>query len=291
MNLKNKLIEYQLFPRQYFSGSDVYIMIGNTIVDEIISIQFEMSQEVSLLYGYASYTADAVAYGARAVNGTLAINFRKSGYLMSILDQASPSLSPTEEVYEDEKNIPYIGGSSHIADLVRNNDRDKLQDVMNHQEKLIWGVEKRRDRKDSYYEPTLLPTNNNLKTRLEGFDIVISYGDKGFHIGDSIGEIPSTVDVINGVHLVSCKKLIEPSGENILEEYAFVAKDFNNKIGSKKLGLHGVEGLAKSKSPSNVTRTDIKPQTYQNMVNNEENRSPIEKYRYSKDGKTIVMME
>lgn len=228
-NLKNKLVEYQLFPRQYFSGSDVYIIIGNTVIDEIKFIEVDLSQAVTFLYGYASYTADAVAYGARAVQGRFAINFKENGYLMSILNNTTKSIAQyaSEKAVEPAKS--YAADAQYIASLVKNGDYNKLKDAIQEQEDLIWGRQT-SGAYDKYHMATLLPIDNYEDIKKNGFDIIISYGDEGFHIGDAIGELPSTVEVINGVHLMGCRKTIEPSGENILEEYTFIAKDFNNRL-------------------------------------------------------------
>lgn len=227
-DIKNSLIEYQLFPRRYFSGSDAYVIIGNKVVDEIKSIEFEVQQQVSHLYGYASYTADATVYGARTVMGKFSINFRETGYLLSLLDAAYDEAAPvgTEPFSGVSKDPEYIAG------LVKNGSFDKLKEAMEYQEDLIWGKEIDLGYRP-YCEPKFIP-RNDTSMRYNGFDIVISYGDEGFHIGDTIGEIPSTVEVINGVSIVSMNKRIEPTGDAIYEEYTFIAKDYNNPIGSRK---------------------------------------------------------
>lgn len=94
-------IEYQHFPEEFFSGADVAIYFGDTFIDDITGLQFSLIENVKPIYGYASYTWDAVKHGTRIVQGRFSIAFREAGYLFRILDhigqlggdKAAPALS------------------------------------------------------------------------------------------------------------------------------------------------------------------------------------------------------
>lgn len=72
---------YQTYPYDYYSGSDVKIYFGDIFVDEIITIQYNVSQSKTPIYGYASQYFDGIAKGQVLVEGTLSINFKETGYL------------------------------------------------------------------------------------------------------------------------------------------------------------------------------------------------------------------
>lgn len=72
---------YQTYPYDYMSGSDVKIYFGDIFVDEIVTIQYNVSQSKTPIYGYASQYFDGIAKGQVLVEGTLSINFKETGYL------------------------------------------------------------------------------------------------------------------------------------------------------------------------------------------------------------------
>lgn len=72
---------YQTYPYDYYSGADCKIFFGDIWVDDIMSIQYNVSQQKTPIYGYASQLYDAVARGQVIVQGSLAIAFKETGYL------------------------------------------------------------------------------------------------------------------------------------------------------------------------------------------------------------------
>lgn len=84
--INNRAYEYQIFPEQYFTGSDVTLYFGDTWVDDVTGIEFTLYEEVTPIYGYASRTWDYVSRGKRLVNGTFRIAFKESGYLYTIFE-------------------------------------------------------------------------------------------------------------------------------------------------------------------------------------------------------------
>ncbi len=80
-------VEYQEFPEEFFSGADAVVYFGDTFIDDITSLQFSLTERVQPIYGYASYTWDTVARGARVMNGSFRIAFREAGYLFKILER------------------------------------------------------------------------------------------------------------------------------------------------------------------------------------------------------------
>lgn len=72
---------YRTYPYDYFSGIDAKVFFGDVWVDDIVTIQYTVSQNKVPIYGYASQLYDAIARGTVIVNGSLTIAFKEMGYL------------------------------------------------------------------------------------------------------------------------------------------------------------------------------------------------------------------
>lgn len=72
---------YQTYPYDYYSGADCKVFYGDIWVDDIITIQWNVNQSKTPIYGYASQLFDAIAKGQLLVQGTLSIAFKEVGYL------------------------------------------------------------------------------------------------------------------------------------------------------------------------------------------------------------------
>jgi hypothetical protein len=95
-------VEYQLFGQEYFSNADVKLYFGDIWVDDITSIAFQLQETVMPVYGYNSYTFDAVSRGQRVVNGSFGINFTSVGYLNEIVSNANAIFYALEQ---DRKSV------------------------------------------------------------------------------------------------------------------------------------------------------------------------------------------
>ena len=72
---------YQIYPYDYFSGADCKIFFGDIWVDDIITLQWDVSQRKTPIYGYASQYFDAIAKGQVIVQGSMSVSFKEVGYL------------------------------------------------------------------------------------------------------------------------------------------------------------------------------------------------------------------
>lgn len=100
MSYIKKQREYQLFPEDYYSGSDASIYFGDVFVDELMHIEYKLREMVMPIYGYNSYRFDVAARGQRIVEGRFTIAFRESGFMFHLLEhigqieeKANPTLS------------------------------------------------------------------------------------------------------------------------------------------------------------------------------------------------------
>lgn len=74
--------------KRYYSTIDAEIYFGNSFVDDVVNIQFQVQQNTMPLLGFNSYVFDEVAQGSRLIQGVFSINFTQPGYLYKILEAA-----------------------------------------------------------------------------------------------------------------------------------------------------------------------------------------------------------
>jgi len=81
----------------YFSGTQISMYIGDVLIDDLVSIQFQVTQGKRPIYGYASQYFDAVADGQIIVEGNFTINFKESDYLIATLKRYTDKMPIVEQ--------------------------------------------------------------------------------------------------------------------------------------------------------------------------------------------------
>jgi hypothetical protein len=117
---------YQTYPYDYYAGPDCKIFFGDIWVDDIVSIQYNVSQSKTPIYGYASQTFDAIARGQVLIQGTLTIQFKETGYLNIIQSTLESQRSNVSEIIRskvagynklnDTKNLKFTQGLTYVGD-------------------------------------------------------------------------------------------------------------------------------------------------------------------------------
>lgn len=81
----------------YFNGAAISIYIGDILVDDVAHIQFQVSQSKRPIYGYASQYFHTVAAGQVLVEGSFAIPFKESNYLIATLQRYGDKIPIKED--------------------------------------------------------------------------------------------------------------------------------------------------------------------------------------------------
>lgn len=115
--------EYQVFPEEFFSGSDVTVYFGDLFVDTITGIEFTLQEQLRPIFGYADYTYSDISRGQRIVQGTFRIAFKQSGYLFTILEhiaELGDKARPTLAYLETNQDVPdwHASARQTIEDLL-----------------------------------------------------------------------------------------------------------------------------------------------------------------------------
>ena len=212
-------VNYERFPPEYFSGSNIRIYFDDIFIDEIILLTFTLQEQLMPFHGYNSYTFDHIFRGNRIVQGAFSINFKDTNYISTALDSLLETQEQSTSYREpDEENLNKL---YQFAEEGWTNDFKKYaEDFKN----AIWEDDGRKVYKRSR------PTYFHHKDK--SFDIIISYGDdkqqesrhpveKKYREKVNRG----TVKKIEDVYIAQVTQTIDLSGEPIAEEYSFMAKD------------------------------------------------------------------
>ena len=207
---KDPMRDYPIYQSNYYTGSDISIYFGDTWVDEITAIQFQMKENVAPIYGYADYLYAKLARGNRIVQGKFRINFTEAGYLEAIIKRLKNSnLESIPDVVSREAHLIQ---SQTVAD-------DSFDAFVKKQETAIWG-----EAKDTAYQAS----NNSASLSQNTFDIIIGYGATSgadFKTVKDYAAPTSTLQILKNVTISGKTQVIDTSDNIIQEDYDFVAQD------------------------------------------------------------------
>lgn len=91
-NKYTSTVETTFGTKRYFSSLDTEVYFGQTQIDEMVAIDFTIAEPKLPIYGYNSFYPNRIVSGRRTVQGTFAINFTHTGYLLNILYNIDDSI-------------------------------------------------------------------------------------------------------------------------------------------------------------------------------------------------------
>lgn len=238
-------VNYERFPSEYFSGSDIRVYFEDILIDEITDLQFVMEERVLPIHGYNSFTYDAVARGSRIVQGTFAINFKEADYLRKAIrevieDKSEFDISQNYIAKEQDVNEGYLEDEleerDKLYEYLERGWSTKFDRMATEYEDKIWGgvnknINYSRDNKAFFQSK-----DNSDET----FDILITYGPyskdrlyakEGFGNQKELNYYQNvnngTVRSINNIQITGLSQVIDGSGKPIKEVYNFLAQDLD----------------------------------------------------------------
>ena len=106
------------YEHDYYSGSQIQIMIGDVLIDSAIGLSYQIQQSKMPIYGYANQYYAFVADGQVMVSGNLVIAFKESGYLLhpmrrfNELNASSTWASPRYKIEGEGKDRKFVQSPS-----------------------------------------------------------------------------------------------------------------------------------------------------------------------------------
>lgn len=171
--------------KRYYSSIDVELYIGNTYVDDAVTLQFSVQQNVGGMTGYNSYTVDEFVLGSRSIQGVFEVNFTSPNYLNKVL-----------KVIADSKNKGYELSTYKVT----RDDRDAAKIT----ETTADAITVTSDKRSPIWKPSFT------------LDIMMGQKTKGLE--------PVHL-IITEVQITALNMGMAPEGTAMTERYAFVGKD------------------------------------------------------------------
>lgn len=248
----------------YYSGLDCRIYFNDIFVDELLSVQYTLQEAVAPLFSYASYTYDVLMHGARRVQGTFTMNYKREGYLFELLKSLEDAPETTVRNFNDSEAFriartgtatveTFLALAARGGNIVRDErgnikaDPSLIRNLSREFETAIWnrgGIDGTEDRFSREFVRGLNERLSPQRPRfqVEGeFNISLQFGSIPFkhrirneHPGDKGQQERATseenIEVgtlkrILGVALTGVESTIDNSGRNVLETYQFIARD------------------------------------------------------------------
>lgn len=253
------------FNSAYWSGLDVQIYANNILLTEAIQVNYIVTEQVRPYYGYASYIPDRLYHGSRIIQGELSLNFKRDGYLFSLLDLLRnqreenvwlPTSPPSKEASNSMSEIrppnPYTTnawGPQSVSKIKGIIDPKVAKDLVDRKKAAT-----NEATVNSRYEANVPSRAGMFETKTEGFDINIIFGanlnsgmtlrflsddsyiadgvDSGFADGAVLqtdankqGIVASTGIKLIGISIMGLARSINDDGRPIIETYTFQARD------------------------------------------------------------------
>lgn len=211
----------------YYSGQDIQVYIDGAEsmstggVIPIVSFGFNIKQEKLPLYGFWSYTFDAIMRGNRIVNGTFTVATTSLNYIKDLLTEAAitrkqgtESLYPIRNLNKDEENIEKywsLNIDSSLVGVTVDNTRNIWSSHPPFNFVIVYGMQ---DISISDYN------SGNLKRLKNPQNLLVDTNDR------LVSEnITPTRHVIENVELTSMQVEYTPDGQPVGETYTFIARD------------------------------------------------------------------
>lgn len=227
----------------YFTGEDIRVYIDGLFDPEyeldLAGISFAIRQEKQPLYGFWSYTYDAVMSGVRIISGQFAMYSRYPGRMRELLSVAA------------EQRVLFNNGdkSARIQSYLSGRDEQSIEDEKNIRK--YWN----RSNLDRLSADSDGSDQRNIFSAHPPFNLIIKYGtqegsvstiarNKGTNSEDNFdtldrlmatdfnerlvkpGKVAVEMDIVlQDVNLTSLGVSITPGGMAVVENYDFMARD------------------------------------------------------------------
>lgn len=215
----------------YFAGQDMKVSVDGIEDDPefsdlpILELGFSVTQTKKPIYGFWSYTYDAVMRGERVVQGTFSLATRTPDYMRRLLSKAAEARANKQQTYsyyrgltEDDTNIERYWGQNIDPSLTEAGKNifsvhppfslSITYGIQNLSLSQLHSSVKQQDLWDAYKADTPLATDTN--ERLVESDPISN----------------ANRIVIDACELVSFETGFSPDGAVVTESYGFFARDY-----------------------------------------------------------------
>jgi len=236
------------FNSSYWSGLDLNIFFNDVLIDDIVNIQYQITENVMPLMSWGDYTVRTMAHGFRIIQGSFSVNFKRSLYMKSVLEYLAGETSGrkgtsplTPSALKADIALPktleqMLGMINNGGDNGPN--LDVLDEIARANQTNFWGsaISKSPTSQFKY-----VPNAPMFYGGSYGFSIIFRFGDidngKDERItygrnGPSASPYETgTIFSLTGVNINGVGTAVDDSGRPVMEVYSFLAKDKIDEVG------------------------------------------------------------
>lgn len=256
MSNQNPFYEYNqnkaAVQTEYFSGANAKVYFGDVWVDQLATLQYQVQETATPIYGFNSYLYDKVARGTRMITGTFTLNFTEVGYLQSILDRLSSNMGTRNNnlLFDEVANRVEVdtqqNTSSRNIENLLSTTGTTYDSYINQMKESYWGrggtrassqrTGMSREYNTHYYADKPGGERNLLKDH--GFNILIDYSPSAnardfqdcLNDANKKGSVYQTLKSIMGVQIVGESQELSPDGNVLMVHYNFIARDVDGDV-------------------------------------------------------------
>jgi hypothetical protein len=206
-NTKSGIFSYDSsYLKRYYSMLDAGIYFGDTHIEDILDINWNIIQNQMPLFGYNSYVYDEIALGARFITGAFSINFTSPNYLFYILDRLGQQpISAKKETEAKANDTATTEVETKTDSAAKTETVAKTAEEQIVQEQPPW-------------ESLKIEAPDRAPIWKPSFDISVVYGDR------TNGNKSAGI-ILEGVQIKDCRQGAGISPSPVIETYTFIAKD------------------------------------------------------------------
>jgi len=280
------------FGSTYWSGQDVAVYANDILLEDALQINYQVSEQVRPYYGYASYTAQKMYHGARIIAGELSLNFKRDGYIFSLLDYLTksnkgigrntpPQPQQTSNVV-GRQPLPFLTDQGEVlAGDIENLTPDQIAAFAKNIKAGRMAATQQISTPNGSYEAVVKTNQGAFQTTESGFDLTIVYGanlaqtralqfqttqdfysdgavTQPYNYDSQKSNINCTGVKLIGVSIMGQARSLNDSGQVYIETYSFQARDLQVLEMSELLGLHPNSSKTKLAKEMNPENTSVK---------------------------------
>ena len=228
-SLDRNSVNYERYPAEYFSGTNVHIFFGDIYIDEITTLQFSLQEQVMPVYGYNSYTWDDTFRGNRIIQGMFRINFKQVDYIR----EAVRSIMGDGQ-FQHEDNFPDWSTEEDMEEKINQLYNVAEEGWSKQFEKISEDFKKQLWRTADPGNVTGLDGDTPYFDFEDNFNILIKYGPfdqpKPMYKNEQLHRRKvsgGTIIKIKDVQIQAVQQNVDSSGQPVSEDYTFMAKDMS----------------------------------------------------------------
>lgn len=274
--------EYKIvdqFDSSYWTGLNMDVYLGRVHAPEVIQISYQVVETVKPYWGYASYVPHRLHHGSRVVQGELSMNFKRFGYMFSLIrvlkekedQRAAVKESSSETLGSDGTwysnpvvfaNQPW-GPDSNTSFSTEQFNGDQLAKYVKDRKRTQFLTESNVNS----YAPRVARNAGMYEVAPEGFNLSIVFGgnipqpvalrfvsDSEMYTAESGVVQESSIDphiigtglMLVGVSIMANPVTINDDGRPVMETYSFMARDVR-PMTPREIGRHDLNQKAADK--------------------------------------------